>query len=364
MNKLYRTNQQYIKQRYNEKTRRWSFQVRYNNICKSFNEKDYLNASDAFKAALEFRNNLIVGNVDKNESTPTVQEIYNLFPMFYSLKDETYRKYGIFFNSYINHKDKPIADVKIEDIQFDLNSMSNSCSLDTITRVKSIWQKIFKIAIIKGYCKSNLVDFVETPKSRKIQNKKTNKTIDEKSILDLSIHLSKHLSSEHERYYAPFILKTLFLTGMRPSEMFALTKKDIDMNKHTITINKRVDSSRDAQTIETTKTNESNRIIPFSSKLAPIFKELLKKDSDLIFPDPEGNYYLPAQLSDKYHKNAKRIGIDFHMYQCRFAFITNLYMNGVDIKTIQELVGQKIDFTTLGYVVSSEERMKNALKFV
>ena len=39
-------------------------------------------------------------------------------------------------------------------------------------------------------------------------------------------------------------------------------------------------------------------------------------------------------------------------------------MNGVDLKTIQELVGQKVDATTIGYVVSDEERRKKAIELV
>jgi len=50
----------HIDQRYSEKTKLWSFRVRYNGIVKSFNEKDYYDPKVAYKAAIDYRNKIML----------------------------------------------------------------------------------------------------------------------------------------------------------------------------------------------------------------------------------------------------------------------------------------------------------------
>lgn len=165
---------------------------------------------------------------------------------------------------------------------------------------------------------------------------------------------------------APLVLKLLLYTGMKPAEMFALDKKDIDLQKRIVSINKEMGSDRDnLNVVRQCKTEMSIRKIPMSDKVFEVITELMSlSNSDILIPNSKGQHYATKDIADRYHHIAKNHGVDFHMYQCRHTFITTLFMQGVDLKTIQELVGQKIDATTIGYVVSDEQRKKNAMNLM
>ena len=355
-------NERYIQQI--EKENGWTFRVRYRNVSKYFNECDYLSSSQAFKEAVNFRNKLLIEPMIKVGKS--VQQIFNEIDDIYVLRSETKRKIKIFFNKYINNKNTPIEKITRADIISDLNKMVDNCSNDTIQRVYSIWKKIFGVAIAKNYVLADLTINIKCPLSHKSKAKERYELIDEQSLELLANRLKTSLKSPLQQKQAPFILWLLYYTGMRPAEVFALDKKDLDFKNKTISISKEVGSDRDNQNvIRNCKTDCSHRTIPMSNKVYKLLKEAVKlNDSDILFPNDLNEHYSSKDVGDRWHRIAKSIGIDFHLYQCRHTFITNLFMQNVDLKTIQNIVGQKIDATTISYVVSNEEKMKNAMDLI
>lgn len=345
----------------------WSFRVRYKDIDKTFNESDFLSASQAFKEAINYRNNILVKPNDyKVRTIFTVDEAYNSINEIYVLRSETKRKLDIFYKKYINNKDKNINDITRADILSDLNAMVETSSNDCIQRVLSIWKKIFGVSIAKGYIDKDLTISIKAPVSHKLRQSKRNEYIDEQLLIQLEKELNKRLKLDIDKKQAYPILFILYYTGMRPAELFALDKKDINLKSKTISINKEIGSDRDNQeVIRPCKTEMSHRIIPIPNKLMPVFKNLVKEDNGtILLPDPNGKHIDVTNLGARYHAIAKSIGIDFHFYQCRHTFITNLFMAGIDLKTIQELVGQTVDATTIGYVVTDNDRKKNAINIL
>lgn len=354
--------ERYIVQIYTDNT--WKFRVRYNNISKTFNEKDYDTSIKAFEAAINYRNKLFTSQEEIVKDI-TVREVWKEVDDIYVLRAETQRKLNGQFNKYIRCKDKLLKNVTRADIITDLNKMVDQASNDTIQRVLSIWKKIYGTAIAKDYINKDITTNIKAPISHKLRPQKRNEEINEQIIEKLSKALEKSLKYDIEKQQANSILLMLYFTGMRPGELFALTKKDINLKENTISINKELgyDENRNA-IIRPCKTGMSHRTIPIPNKLNQVVSNLMDNKSDILFPNRKGNYYNIADLGTRYHAIAKRIGIDFHFYQCRHSFITNLVYAGIDLKTIQELVGQSIDQTTIGYVISSKERQKNAINMI
>ena len=339
----------------------WSFRVRYKGTDKYFNEEDYLSASQCFKAAVTYRNRIMVEPIVHKDVS--VRQCYEEIDTVYVLRSETRRKLETLFNNCISHKDTSINDVTRADIIADLNAMVNDYSTDAISRVLSLWKKIYGVAIAKEYIARDMTLNIRCPLSHKVKPKKRLELTNEETLETLANHLEKRLKLASERNQARSILFILFYTGMRPAEMFALDKTDIDLKAQTISITKEMGSDRDrTNVVRPCKTEMSHRIIPISDKCLPFISEAMKlTDSPVLFPNPQGEHYATKDLGERYHLLAKNIGIDFHFYQCRHTFITRLFMKGVDLKTIQEIVGQTIDATTIGYVVSDEKRRKNAV---
>lgn len=355
--------EKYITQVYN-KDKTWSFRVRLNGKSKFFNEADYLSASQAFKAAVSYRNDLLVNKFIPKEKT--VNDCYCEISDVYVLRSETKRKLDIFFSKYIDPKDVELNKITRADIISCLNSMVDRCSDDTIQRVFSIWKKIYGVAIAKGYIEKDLTISIKPPVSHKLKQAKRYELTDEESLNLLIRHLKKHLKSSLVKKQIEHILFILFYTGMRPAELFALDKEDINLKEKTIRISKEMGSDRDDENVvRPCKTELSHRTIPISKKCFPYIEKALKiDDSPILFSNEKGLHYASKDLGDRLHQYAKQIGIDFHLYQCRHTFITRLFMNGVDLKTIQELVGQQVDSTTIGYVVSDEERRRKAIELL
>lgn len=354
--------ERYIYQEQSKRTGKWRFQVKYKGIIKSFNEDDYLSSKQAFQKAIDFRNKMMIDPL--LETKKTVRQIYEEMDDIYVIRSETKRKLDCFFNKYIEKKDFALTDITRADIITDLNRMTETCSNDTITRVFSIWRKIYQVAIAKEYVSRDLTQQIKPPTSHRLKPKPRLEITDEQTLITLGKELEKRLKSPLESKQAPLMILFLLYTGIRPAEMFALTRDDIDLNKKEISIQREIGSDRDGIKVRTCKTELSHRVIPINDKAVEIIKAAYKlTDSNILFPNKNG-YYSSKDVGDRYHQIAKRIGIDFHLYQCRHTFITTLYMKGVDLKTIQLLCGQKIDATTLGYVVSDRDKMGTAVNLI
>lgn len=357
--------ERYITQIYNKTKDTWTFRVRYKGIDESFWEGDFLDAKDAFNKAVAYRNKLLyLPKIQEKTRKYTVQECYEQIEDIYLIRSETKRKLDCFYNNYIQCKKMNIDEVTRAHIIKDLNDMAEKCSNDTISRVFSIWRKIYGVALAKEYIDRDMTLQIQLPKSRKIKSEKRQELTDEQTINNLCELLEKGLKSPLERKQAPLMIKILFYTGMRPAEMLGLHKSDINLKKKTISIQREVDTDRNQTNVRPCKTEMSHRVIPVNKKAITLLKKAIKlSDGEILF-EKDGGYYSSKDIGDRYHQIGIKKGIDFHMYQCRHTFITNLFMKGIDIKTIQMLVGQNVDATTIGYVVTSEERMRNAVNLI
>lgn len=340
-----------------------TYRVRVNGVSKSFTQTDRISSSMAFKMAIRYRNELLLEDLVEKPQDVSVDDCFNQITDIYVIRTETLRKLTIFYNKYVHNKDKSLADITRFDIINDLNSMVEICSDDTITRVLSIWKKIYGVAIAKNYIEKDLTLHIIAPRSHKKANSKRNELITIDCLENIISIVESSKMAKNDKVVLPLMLRTLFYTGLRPSECFALTRKDVDLKNKVIIVNKEVGSNlNDNWMIRQCKTKESNRQVPISDKLLPTLEKAIKLKGNYLFPNKDTFYN--NTLGDRLHKLASKHGIDFHLYQCRHTFITTLFMNGVDLKTIQEIVGQKVDSTTIGYVVSDNDKKKCAINII
>lgn len=220
------------------------------------------------------------------------------------------------------------------------------------------------------------------------------------------------------QYYA---MLTGYYTGLRVSEVYALTWDCIDFNKKTITVNKSVQRIELKESYERRKTNPearktawyftpcksegSNRTIKIGDTLCDaliqwkmkqdnlreeyggLYKDhFIEKDqtttpsrtiykitsvdhcvskyinlprTDLVFLKDNGSF--DGTDSMKYVGKIARneLGIDFHFHALRHGHATALIENGAPIKDVQERLGHANTKITMDIYVSNTEKMKN-----
>ena len=147
------------------------------------------------------------------------------------------------------------------------------------------------------------------------------------------------------------IVFTALNTGMRKSEILNLKWDNVDL-KHGLIL------------LEKTKNGE-RREIPINEPLKQLFKQLFtnrRLNTEYVFVNPEtGKRYIDLKRS--FHSACKKAGIrDFRFHDLRHTFASQLVMNGVDLKTVQELLGHKTIKMTLRYAHLSQAHKKEAVK--
>jgi len=148
-------------------------------------------------------------------------------------------------------------------------------------------------------------------------------------------------------YLRPIVV-TALNTGMRKGELLRLKWADVDLKNRKITV---INS----------KNNES-RVIPINQTL---FKELsaLSKESkgEYVFSDRNGHPF--GDIKKGFSAALKRAGIkDFRFHDLRHTFGSHLVMQGVDLKTVQQVMGHKDIKMTMRYSHLSPEYVQEAME--
>lgn len=168
------------------------------------------------------------------------------------------------------------------------------------------------------------------------------------------------------------ILISLYM-GLRLGEICALTWKDIDFFKRTITINKTVSriintedtSSKTRLFIGEPKSNAAVREIPMPDFLLHWLETYRKEASEEKYLLTGSKCMDPRTYQYQFKRVLKQCNIENRNFHClRHTFATTCIHLGFDIKTLSELLGHStVNITLNRYVHSSmEEKMKQMNK--
>jgi integrase len=143
------------------------------------------------------------------------------------------------------------------------------------------------------------------------------------------------------------IVVTALNTGMRKSEILGLKWQDIDFGAKTITIHQ-------------TKNNEP-RVIPMNQTLYDELHQLPRGlHTPYVFCHENGERY--DEVKRSFTSACRKAGImDFRFHDLRHTFASHLVMNGINLKTVQYLLGHKDIRMTLRYAHLSGEHLQAAV---
>lgn len=175
--------------------------------------------------------------------------------------------------------------------------------------------------------------------------------------------LNKFLTTakkDNLKYYALFRL--LAYSGMRIGEVLALTWDDVDLENNTVTINKTQARTRNGLTVQTPKTQASNRVISLDTMTISILKSWKheqKKElfilgfnalasDQLVFSNSKNKMINNTVIASKLKKIAQQAGIYcITLHGFRHTHASLLFNAGVDIKQVQARLGHSKVQTTL-----------------
>lgn len=148
-------------------------------------------------------------------------------------------------------------------------------------------------------------------------------------------------------------------TGIRLGELLALEWSDINFSKAELTISKTCHDSKDQQgnycrVTNAPKTLTSERIIPIPVQLLPMLREVKKRSSS---PYVVANGEEPISIRSyqrSFELLLKKLKIPHHGFHAlRHTFATRAIENGMDVKSLSEILGHKSSSITLNRYVHS-----------
>lgn len=154
-------------------------------------------------------------------------------------------------------------------------------------------------------------------------------------------------------------------TGMRLGEVCALQWEDIDLKANTVHICHTVQRVTDEENenggktrlvLSSTKSADSDRIIPIPSKLQPLLSDNKK---GFVIKGTVYDYTDPRTLQYQFKKKLKESNVEnINFHALRHTFATRCIESGMDAKTLSEILGHSDVNITLGTYVHSSMELK------
>ena len=211
----------------------------------------------------------------------------------------------------------------------------------TINRELGCLRHMFNMAIKWKKAQSNPVREVKFL----IEPKEKNRILAEEE----EARLLEEVRTEHKSKHLEAIIVTALHTGMRKGEILNLKWSNVDFKNGVITVEK-------------TK-NDEIRKIPMNQRLTETLEGAKKvSKGDYVFLE-NGKPYLDVKT--EWWTALERAGIEnFTFHGLRHTFGLRLGMAGVDLRTIQELMGHKDIKMTMRYSHPTPEHKKKAVKIL
>lgn len=160
------------------------------------------------------------------------------------------------------------------------------------------------------------------------------------------------------------ILLTLCL-GIRIGEACGLKWEDVDLKNDIITIKRSVKRVGSQIEVSDPKTESSKRVLPIPPNLKEVITNL-KQDDNIYIATGKEIPTEPRTFRQAYERILKKVGIKHHTYHdIRHTFASRAISNGIDVKTVSELLGHTtVEMTLNTYTHISDDQKREAVKNV
>ena len=155
--------------------------------------------------------------------------------------------------------------------------------------------------------------------------------------------------AKEEGYYELFLLE--LSTGMRRGEILGLKWSDVNLQTGSLKIARQVVAAGEQILVQSPKTKNSVRTVVLPPYMVEILIEMKKsRTCEWIFPSPvkSGEPRNPTALHHRFKLILKRAGCkNIRFHDLRHTFATMALENGMDVKTLSDMIGHISAETTL-----------------
>lgn len=239
-------------------------------------------------------------------------------------------------------KDTPVDKITSQDVLTWLKRYDNMAQ-KTITNLLLVLRLIIDYGCVKYGLKYNPCDKVRPPKGTG-KKKRDFPTEDDIRKVNNSIDLP----------FGLFMYAILY-TGMRRGEASALRWKDIDWENKRIHITKSSYWEHHVRYDKEPKSLSGVRDVPLLDSLADVLRPHKGKKDDLVFGDLK-----EYQLDKGIKRYIKEVGLSCTPHGLRHGFASILFKQGLDVKTIQYVLGHAQSSTTMEIYVHLMEEDKTS----
>jgi integrase len=353
--------------------KKWEYRIKDSKGKHVVSKGGFSTEKEAKIAGKEAELDYLKGTKFDNNST-----IYQLYQKWYNLEilpskrsEQTKLKYKIFFNKIDKYFGNLVASkIKYSQYQEIMNQIGQDVGPDYLSRLNSSIRSAVQLA------RRDLLNINDFTEGVKLHAQKPQKNPEDKYISSLSDYqkIIDYLRTvmDYNKSIMPYLIYTLFKTGLRVGEALALTWNEIDFTNKTIFTFKRIDSAKHIDTGKP-KTPYSIRVIPISDDLVQVLQKLQKEQekaemmeitNGLIFFDKR--YGLPT--NNGINKALKGYLMNLNITPlivatgCRHTYACVLLAKKVDIAVVAKNMGHKniqriID--TYGHVLKELHEYEN-----
>lgn len=248
---------------------------------------------------------------------------------------------------------KPVGRIKPIEVQRFLNSCGGYAD-GTIKKIYDVTKQIFNEMMING---ATDYRFNLTAPKGKTSVPGRSLTAKEQDVLLRVI----------DGHRGGLFVLIMYYCGLRPSEVAALTWKDVDLKQNILTVNKAI--KKDG-TVGATKSAAGVREVPIPINLSTVLLGHRKSPFSLVCEQANG-YHTKSSMRKMWDSIRKAMSqelgyeFDYRMYDIRHTYCTNLEKQGVPINIASRLMGHSdISITSKIYTHASDEAIEIARRCI
>jgi integrase len=267
-----------------------------------------------------------------------------------TIKVSTFANYTLYLNKWLlpYFGGKQLSKLEPEQIQHFLSELTAAgLSAGSVRNIFRLLNSILKAAKLFGYLHRNPCERVVLPDYQKPKA----------SVLTFSQQRQLEQVTTGSGQ-AGLVVELALYTGLRIGELCALTWADVDFHQQTLTVSQTrqriqvndVTTSRKTQVINgSTKSSSSHRQLPLSPVLVKLLGKLVVGQSATSPIFSQNSKPLePRVIQYQFQKLLAKANLaSFNFHTLRHTFATRCLEQGVDIKTLSELLGHASAVTTL-----------------
>lgn len=324
---------------------------------KRISKKGFKTKREAQNYIVKAKNEFLNGSIYLRSENITFEHVYKLWDEQHKtqVKESSYHTIKTILEKRILpvFKELKVISIKLPYCQNYINEVSKTYKKGYVTLIKGTIVQILDYAVKMEIIPTNYMKLTKIPK--KIEEKKKN-YYTKKELLQFLKVVKENYSSET---YIAF--RILAFTGIRLGELRALTWKDINFKKKTLTISKNMMNIGSKSKVSTTKTKSSERIIFLDDETIKELKSYRELDKFVSINNgmfaKNSRHYFNGMLTRIYRDFPKLKQITPHGF--RHTHATLLFESDLSAKEIQNRLGHKDITTTLNtYTHITDEKSK------